>query len=243
MTDLVNWLDAHVKAMFFEATMGTGPLLCDGRVCDSGRSCNGAERWFCRDVIRKVVPSGHFTGQCKIKLPSRDRFFDFAIETREGKRINVEVDGYTYHAGPDVPEEKRGDDILREREAQDAGWTVRHYTFDAFKNDAEKCKRDLLSVMNERIDMSNKKFEEILSFNKTPVLKGRCPNQECDGQVCRKFHHGNKEFFWQCSKCKNPYNTNKYASFPHNAITPMSKWDDRYGIANSESTQKMTRAD
>ena len=179
----------------FEEQWQTGPLLCDGLACNPKNPCSGPERWLCRDVISKVVPAGYFSGQFWLQLPSGSRRIDFAIETPNGKRIAVELDGYNAH----VENLKRGsfdDQLLRQNELTCAGWAVLRFSFDQLRRNAELCSDMLNSVMICDGDQ----------FNKTPVLKAGCPNPECGGQV-RRFRSRSENFFWSCSKCRKTFDS------------------------------------
>ena len=158
----------------FEEQWRTGPLRCDGLLCNPKNPCSDPERWFCRDVISKVVPPGHFYGQFWIELPSRPRRIDFAIETPNGKRIAVELDGYNAHVG-NLERGDFDDQLSRQNELICAGWTVLRFSFDQLRKEAELCRKTLHSVMTYDGDQ----------FNKNPVLKGACPNLECGGQALR----------------------------------------------------------
>lgn len=203
----------------FEEKWRTGPLHCDGVVCNPNHPCNGAERWLCRDVITKIVPEGHFSGQFELELPSGDRRknrrVDFAIETPEGKRIVVEIDGYEAHV-KNLTYSAFNDQLLRQNELTCAGWTVLRFSFSQLAEDAEWCRRILHSAMTyPTITYRGKEFK----FNKTPVLKGYCPNSECGGQVERRLSREAK-FFWKCLKCEKTFNDDVIA--PENKLGVVS---------------------
>jgi len=44
-------------------------------------------------------------------------------------------------------------------------------------------------------------------FNKTPVLKARCPNPKCNGEV-RRLRTETNGFIWECLQCKKFYDQN-----------------------------------
>jgi Uncharacterized protein conserved in bacteria len=179
----------------FEEQWRTGPLHCDGVACNPKDSCSDPERWLCRDVISKTVPAGHFSGQFRLALPSGLRRIDFAIETLEGRRIAVELDGYNAHV-ENLTRSDFDEQLSRQNELTCAGWTVLRFSFDQLRKNAELCRSTLHSAMNYRGE----------KFNKTPVLKGHCPNSECDGQA-RRLRSKSGDFFWKCSKCKKTFNS------------------------------------
>jgi hypothetical protein len=104
-----------------EEQPGTGPLLCDGTVCNSGRSCNDEARRFCQDVIKKVVPSDHFFGQFELDCPSGKQFLDFAIKAPDGKLFGIKLEG----TGVCMTAKDHNEHALQHREIEDACFKVR----------------------------------------------------------------------------------------------------------------------
>jgi very-short-patch-repair endonuclease len=88
------------------------------------------------------VPAGHFKGQFELNLPSLGRRWpDFAIETPEGKRIVVELDGHGSHVA--LSHEKFNERLLRQNAITCAGWTVLRFSFMQLATNAAQC-RELL---------------------------------------------------------------------------------------------------
>lgn len=181
----------------FEEQWNTGPLLCDGTICNSKNPCSPPERWLCRDVVSKAIPAGYFTGQFWLSLQSGSRRVDFAIETPEGKRIVVELDGYATHVET-LERDDFDDQLLRQNELVYAGWTVVRFSFDQLRKDASQCVQILRDIAtNERS-----------SFNRSPVLFGPCLVPGCGGRAKRLKSKENK-FFWKCPKCEKTFNNEK----------------------------------
>ncbi|SHN72440.1 DUF559 domain-containing protein [Desulfovibrio litoralis] len=207
--DTKNTQSTSCEEISFEEKYKTGDLGCDGQACQSKEPCLEAERWLCRDVISKVVPKGYFIGQFELKnlLPElekkKNRRIDFAIETKDGRRIAVELDGYDAHT-KSLSRRDFDDQLLRQNALVRAGWVIVRFSFDQLRNNAEECCKMLHSLM----------YPEHTWFNKTPVLKGVCLNPDCKDEVYRLR---NKEggFFWKCKKCTKTYN--------HDRVEPITR--------------------
>ena len=151
---------------------------CNGLACrpeDKERKCEPWEKWLCRDVISKVIPSGYFRGQSKVVLPQnldekKERLIDFAIETQEGKRIAIELGDFNPYE--DTAPHIINDNILFQNLLVITGWIVLRFTFDQLKNKPEQCQEILrLAIKNDGSE-----------FNEPPVLKARSPNPKCKGK-------------------------------------------------------------
>jgi very-short-patch-repair endonuclease len=151
-------------------------------------------------VLEKVVPAGYFYGQFEIPLSSGNKWVDFAIETTEGKRIAVELEGYNYHT-KDLTPQKFDEQLLQQNELVCAGWTVLRFSVDQLlMGNVDQCQNLLYSVMNYDSGGVN----EIAEFNKTPVLKACCPTLGCDGEV-QRLRDYTGDFSWKCQKCDKVY--------------------------------------
>lgn len=178
----------------FEEQWNTGQLSCDGLRCNKKNPCSEPERWFCRDVVSKVIPAAHFIGQFWVDLPSGSRRVDFAIETPAGQRVAVELDGYDAHV-ENLAREDFDDQLLRQNELACAGWTILRFSFDQLRKNAGQCIRMLQSVITD----------ENASFNRNPVLKGLCPETGCAGTT-QRLKSKTGAFFWRCKKCNRTFN-------------------------------------
>jgi len=180
----------------FEKKWGT--LRCNGSACNPREKCSKPERLFCRDVVSQVVPAGYFKGQFPLKLPFTGwRYPDFAIETPEGKRIVVELDGHEAHVK--LSSDKFDEQLLRQNAILCAGWTILRFSFKQLENNAEQC-RKLLRTATQMSPVFDK------NFNNTPVLSGICLNNKCGGTAKRLWSIKNRKLFWKCVKCKKTFN-------------------------------------
>lgn len=187
-----------------------GPLPCPGTRCKvmcppdvPSRCCSEPERLMCRDVISKVFPDeafsekyppAYFKGQFPVYLDKSKRcFLDFAIETDEGKRIVVELDGYTYHA-KNTNKENFNASLLRQNELALQGWTILRFSFEQLTKNPEQCRE----MLNEAAKMSPVVIEH---FNKTALLTSPCKKDGCNGLAVRRVNPENNKFFWSCMIC------------------------------------------
>ena len=103
-----------------DITSRFGALPCDGRQCGRVR-CSPVERLFCRDVLRPVVGKHHFCGQYEMRLAAEKYRIDFAVNTTDGRRIALELDGFRTHVREMDPEQF-GRQLRRQNELVLAGW-------------------------------------------------------------------------------------------------------------------------
>ena len=93
-----------------------------------------------------MVSADNFRGQFWINLPTKNRRLDFAIETPDGKRIAVELDGQKTHAS-DADPAIFSDHLLRQNEIVAAGWTIIRFSFEQLKKQPEYCRKVLKNVI------------------------------------------------------------------------------------------------
>lgn len=116
-----------------------GALPCDGRQCGRVR-CSPVERLFCRDVLRPVVGKHHFCGQYDMRLSAEKYRIDFAVNTTDGRRIALELDGFRTHVREMDPEQF-GRQLRRQNELVLAGWQVLRFSFRQLTQEAEACRQ------------------------------------------------------------------------------------------------------
>ena len=185
----------------FKKNHRTGDLGCDGGACNCKLLCNCAERWFCRDVIREEIPQGYYKGQFWVVLPSGNRRIDFAIETQDGRRIAVELDGYTTH-GKDLEEEVFEDQLLRQNELINAGWVILRFSFKQFRTERKRC-RELLRALWNRDDV------EVYNKRKDFVAQAVCATPNCNGQAKLLKNRTEGVLFWKCRSCGRTFDKQK----------------------------------
>ncbi len=145
---------------------------------------NFSEKYFLKNILVKVigeknleyvVPQKEF-----IDSEQKCRRIDFAIETLSNKYA-IEVDGYTYHAGPKVTPKKHSDDIKRQNDIINAGYKVLRFTWDLIKNSPQKC---------------------------VEQLKQAFANDEFCGTFCRYCGERISDFKEKCSYCGTEIDSN-----------------------------------
>ena len=193
---------AYQNDIPFEDRWNTGPLRCTGKICNPEHPCSEPERWMCRDVIAEVIPRNHFRGQFPLQLPyAGKRFPDFAIETQQGKRIIVELDGYSAHV-ENLDSSAFNEQLLRQNALVLAGWTVLRFSFSQLRDNPEYC-RKVLQAATRLPPVFDR------NFNKTPVLTTLCPEDNCKGSAVR-LRAKDGAFFWKCETCHSTFDDRNY---------------------------------
>ena len=103
-----------------------GPLDCDGTCCTPYETCNPVERLFCQKVLKPEAGDGTFWGQYNVVLPSGNARIDFAVGSRDGRRIAVELDGYGTHAK--LSKKDFNKQLSRQNDLTNAGWQVLRFS-------------------------------------------------------------------------------------------------------------------
>ncbi len=122
-----------------DITSRFGALPCDGRQCGRVR-CSPVERLFCRDVLRPVMGKHHFCGQYEMRLSAEKYRIDFAVNTTDGRRIALELDGFRTHV-QEMDPEQFGRQLRRQNELVLAGWQVLRFSFRQLTQEAEACRQ------------------------------------------------------------------------------------------------------
>lgn len=115
-----------------------GLLHCDGRSCSLNDECSVPERLFCRDVLKRALPSVKLSAQYVVCLPSGNRKIDFAFMTSDHRKIAIELDGYTHHV-KGLTREKFDLQLKRQNELILDGWQVLRFSFDQLTKGAPYC--------------------------------------------------------------------------------------------------------
>lgn len=116
-----------------------GALPCDGKQCGRVR-CSPVERLFCRDVLQPVVGRHFFCGQYEMRLSSEKYRIDFAVNTTDGRRLALELDGFRTHVREMDPEQF-GRQLRRQNELVLAGWQVLRFSFRQLTRETETCRQ------------------------------------------------------------------------------------------------------
>ena len=119
-----------------------GSLPCDGIRCTPYVRCSPIERLFCRDVLTKAVEGNFFSGQYTVRLPSGNYRLDFAVGTRDGRRIAIEFDGFHAHARELEPAEF-SKQLQRQNELVLAGWQILRFSYFQLINRPDRCRHVL----------------------------------------------------------------------------------------------------
>jgi very-short-patch-repair endonuclease len=83
------------------------------------------------------------------QFPLLGRRLDLAVQSPDGRiRIDVEVDGFTYHTGPDG--QRLGSDIWRDSQIKAAGWIVKRFWVWMLEANLEGCVDDVVKLLASR---------------------------------------------------------------------------------------------
>lgn len=74
-------------------------------------------------------------------------YLDFAIFSKDGRKLNLEVDGETYHRGPDG--RLRKEDLRRDLQLQLDGWVTKRFWVYELKEDLEKCIHEIKELITQ----------------------------------------------------------------------------------------------
>ena len=92
------------------------------------------------DVLRPVVGKHHFCGQYEMRLSAEKYRIDFAVNTTDGRRIALELDGFRTHV-QEMDPEQFGRQLRRQNELVLAGWQVLRFSFRQLTQEAEACRQ------------------------------------------------------------------------------------------------------
>ena len=92
------------------------------------------------DVLRPVVGKHHFCGQYEMRLAAEKYRIDFAVNTTDGRRIALELDGFRTHV-QEMDQEQFGRQLRRQNELVLAGWQVLRFSFRQLTQEAEACRQ------------------------------------------------------------------------------------------------------
>lgn len=81
------------------------------------------------------------------QYPACGMYLDFGLFPKDGRKINVEVDGETYHRDRDG--NLRAEDIQRDLTLRANGWTVQRFWVYELREDMEKCIQIIKQILNQ----------------------------------------------------------------------------------------------
>ena len=123
-----------------------GKLPCDGTRCTPYIRCSPVERLFCRDVLTKAVEGNFFSGQYTLPLPSGNCRLDFAVGTKDGRRLAIEFDGFHAHAR-ELDPDAFNRQLRRQNELILAGWQVLRFSYYQLIQETEWCRQVLQAAL------------------------------------------------------------------------------------------------
>lgn len=115
---------------------------CHGWECssDSGKICSQQEKMFCRDVLQKCVQRKCIKAQYRERdAYGKNYFVDFAVIFPDGKKLGIELDGYTYHAYGKIPKKQFDAQLERENQLKLMGWIVLHFSWNQYRKAPNAC--------------------------------------------------------------------------------------------------------
>lgn len=116
-------------------------FTCHGWECNPGRICSQQEKMFCRDVLQHCMLKKFIMPQySEIDETGRRYFIDFTIKFPNGRKLAIELDGYTYHAYGKISKKEFDDLLDRDNQLRLEGWIVLHFSWNQYVKYPNLCR-------------------------------------------------------------------------------------------------------